>query len=137
MSRGPSRARQLGYILPASSSCRVVWPRRDPSSRARLINWTMDAALQRRSESDSQLVVPLRHLADQGRLVPHFLATADRDGTRAEPAMLTPGQALSASPDVTHWPTRGWRPDLSDGRLDRRAAERNPSGRNRVPPPGP
>src|SRR3954463_9629956 len=54
MSRGPSRARQLGYILPASSSCRVVWPRRDPSSRARLINWTMDAALQRRSESDSK-----------------------------------------------------------------------------------
>src|SRR3954453_11260450 len=62
MSRGPSRARQLGYILPASSSCRVVWPRRDPSSRARLINWTMDAALQRRSESDSKTrgrVLPL------------------------------------------------------------------------------
>src|SRR3954452_3620523 len=56
MSRGRSRARQLGYILPASSSCRAVWPRRDLSSRARLINRTMHPALQRRSESDSKNV---------------------------------------------------------------------------------
>src|SRR3954452_25582120 len=68
MSRGPSRARQLGYILPASSSCRVVWPRRDPSSRARLINWTMDAALQRRSESDSK-VVEMRNTGNYSAMI--------------------------------------------------------------------